>query len=401
MKLLYFADIRFPMERANGIQTVSTAEALARRGVEVELLVRRTDERSDEACLAFFGLDPHPNLRLNRVATPWGRASYLVAALSRLSSLRRAEGAIVYTRDLVLADLVLRARRLSALPLLYEAHVIASVFAEERARLYEKESRPSASKLRRLDAREERVCRGASGLVTITQALHAALEERHGPLAPARVVPDGARLPASPPALARRDAPLQVYYVGQLYPWKGVDVLVEAMRSVEGAELVVVGGLPPETDLDRLKELATKLDLDDRSRFRGFVPPPELPGETANADLFVIPLLDSETARLYTSPLKLFEAMASGRPIVASDLPSIREILTHEENALLVPPGDAPSLAAAIARLRDDEDLARRLGARAFEHVRAYSWDRRAEAIEEFVRGLSPSGSRGSESSDP
>ncbi len=387
MKILYLADIRFPMERANGIQTIETAHALARRGVEVDLVVRRTDGRSDEACLEFFGLSPHPGLRLRRIWAPFGpfgKWSFLAAALGLLVR-ARGKWDFVYTRDLVLADLALR---LSTLPLIYEAHTVAAVFAEERTRMYGAERTPSPSKLSRLDRRERRVCRDAAGVVTITRALLKALEERHGKIAPSRVVPDGTRLPKELPAFERPHSPPRVYYVGQLYPWKGVDVLVGAMRHVNGAELVIVGGLPPEPDLDRLKRLASSLSLEDRVRFRGFVPPPELPAERTKADLFVIPLLDSTTARLFTSPLKLFEAIASGRPVVASDLPSIREILTHEENALLVPPGDARALAAAIERLLRDRDLSRRLAARGYEDAKAYTWERRAEAISSFLESL-------------
>lgn len=384
MKILYLADIRFPMERANGIQTIETTHALARRGVEVDLVVRRTDGRSDEACLEFFGLAPHPGLRLRRVSAPFGKWSYLASAV-RFLLRARARWDFVYTRDLVLADVALR---LGTLPFIYEAHTVAAVFAEEQGRLYGAERVPSKAKLSRLDKRERRVCRDASGVVTITGALLKALEERHGKIPRSRVVPDGTRLPEKLPALEGVHSPPRVYYIGQLYPWKGVDVLVEAMRYVEGTELVIVGGLPPEPDLDRLKRLASSLSLEDRVRFRGFVPPPELPAERAKADLFVIPLLNSTTARLFTSPLKLFEAMASGRPVVASDLPSIREILTNEENALLVPPGDAHALAAAIERLLRDRDLSRRLAARAFEDVKAYSWDRRAEAISGLLESL-------------
>lgn len=384
MKLLYLADIRFPMERANGIQTIETAHALARRGVEVDLVVRRTDGRSDEACLGFFGIPPHGNLRLRRVSAPFGRWSYLASALCLLLRVR-GRWDFVYTRDLILAAIALRLR---TLPLIYEAHTVAAVFAEEHARLYGAERTLSPSKLSRLDRRERRVCREASGLVTITRALLETLGDRHGKIAPARVVPDGTRLSEELPPFERLHSPPRVYYIGQLYPWKGVDVLVEAMRFVTGAELVVVGGLPPEPDLERLKRLATSLSLENRVRFRGFVPPPELDAERAKADLFVIPLLDSTTARLFTSPLKLFEAMASGRPLIASDLPSIREVLTNEGNALLVPPGDARALAGAIERLLRDRDLSRRLAARAFEDVKAYSWDRRAEAIEGFLESL-------------
>ncbi len=104
--------------------------------------------------------------------------------------------------------------------------------------------------------------------------------------------------------------------------------------------------------------------------------------------MFVIPNLDSKTSRLYTSPLKLFEAMATGRPIVTSDLPSIREVLTHEENALLVPSGEPEALAAAIEWLLGDAALSERLAARAFEQVRDYSWESRTAAIEGLVREI-------------
>jgi len=381
MKLVYLADIRFPMERANGIQTIETCHALARRGVEVELVVRRSDGRSDDECLAFFGLAPHPKLRLRRLAIP-GRFGFLVAATPILLGTTRDD--VIFTRDLVLADLAIK---LADAPMVYEAHTVASVFAEERARMYEGVEPPSKRKRARLDAREARVCRGAAGVVTITSALLESLETRHGPIGCSRVIRDGCRasetpLPPLPPLGGGRP---QVYYIGQLYPWKGVDVVIRAMTRIEGATLVVVGGLPPEPDLERVRALALELSLGERVRFTGFLPPPELEAERRKASVFVIPNLDSETSRLYTSPLKLFEAMATGRPIVASDLPSIREVLTHEENALLVPPGEPEALAAAVERLFGDAALSERLAARAFEHVRNYSWESRGAAIEELA----------------
>lgn len=74
--------------------------------------------------------------------------------------------------------------------------------------------------------------------------------------------------------------------------------------------------------------------------------------------------------------------MASGRPIVASDLPALGEVLRHGENALLVPPGDARACADAILSLVRDGALARRLASAALTDVRDYTWDRRAERLE-------------------
>ena len=271
MKLVYLADIRFPMERANGIQTIETCHALARRGVEVELVVRRTDARTDAECLAYFGLEPHPKLRLRRVRAR-GRLGFLLRAVPLM--IASEAGDVLYTRDLILADL---ATKLADAEVVYEAHTVAAVFAEERGRMYEDGAPPTPRKLARLDARERRVLESATGIVTITATLHEALETRHGAIANALIAPDGCRVTDT-----MRPAPSggKVMYIGQLYPWKGVDVLVRAMQGVPRGELVIVGGLPPEPDLERVKRLAAELGLEERVHFRGFVPPPELDAET-------------------------------------------------------------------------------------------------------------------------
>jgi glycosyltransferase involved in cell wall biosynthesis len=83
----------------------------------------------------------------------------------------------------------------------------------------------------------------------------------------------------------------------------------------------------------------------------------------------------------HTSPLKAFEAMAAGRPLLASDLPSSREFLRHGENAWLVPPDDTTALADGLRRLLGDDALAERLARTAFEDAVAFSWDARARRL--------------------
>jgi glycosyltransferase involved in cell wall biosynthesis len=137
--------------------------------------------------------------------------------------------------------------------------------------------------------------------------------------------------------------------------------------------------------------LARDLEISERVAFRGYVPPTKLDEERRAADVFVVPLADSTMSRHFTSPLKLFEAMAAGRPIVASDLPSIREVLTDGSNALLVPPGDAGALAQAIKRLASDRELRADLARQASKDIAKYSWDERgrriAALLNDVVRG--------------
>ena len=109
----------------------------------------------------------------------------------------------------------------------------------------------------------------------------------------------------------------------------------------------------------------------------------------AGAGVAVLPLPDNLMARYFTSPLKLFDYMAAGAPIVASDLPTVREVLSDGDNALLVPPEDPAALATAIRRLLVNGGLADRLRRTAFEQVRAYTWDARAARIIEALERVS------------
>jgi glycosyltransferase involved in cell wall biosynthesis len=105
-----------------------------------------------------------------------------------------------------------------------------------------------------------------------------------------------------------------------------------------------------------------------------------------DADVLILPNRPSAISTDFTSPLKLFEYMASGRPIVASDLPSFREILRDGENALLVEAGNPQALVAGITRIKDDPALAARLARQAAADVRDYTWPRRAERLEAYFR---------------
>jgi glycosyltransferase involved in cell wall biosynthesis len=120
------------------------------------------------------------------------------------------------------------------------------------------------------------------------------------------------------------------------------------------------------------------------------VPPAQVPELLRRATLLALPNPPSAISTHFTSPLKMFEYMAAGRAIVASDLPAIREVLQHEMNAVLVRPGDPQALSAGIQRLAADPDLAERLARQAFEDVARYAWERRAERLEALfdqVRG--------------
>jgi glycosyltransferase involved in cell wall biosynthesis len=275
---------------------------------------------------------------------------------------------------------------------IYESHGYAPEVARALPQLVATASVPSERKLARLARREALVWRRADGYVTITEGLASELRERLGSRADVAVVPDGVRLPSEGPGTvarsARQDAPPVVAYSGHLYAWKGVDILLDAIARLPGVRGLVIGGHEREPDLARVRALADALGIADRVQFTGLVPPSQVAGLLRAADVLVLPNPASAISTRFTSPLKLFEYMAAGRPIVATDLPALREVLRDGQTAVLVTPGDASALAAGIERVVTDARLAERLATAARAAVDDYTWDRRAERLERLLAGL-------------
>ena len=198
-RILCFADVRFPLERANGIQTIETCAALARRGHDVRLIVRPDTTTPPRDPFDYYGLPADPRLSIERVAVAGSQAvrrvGYLVRALLRARTTNRDD--LVLTRDLGFASLYLRARRPTSAALVYESHGFAPAVSAARPTMLTGAAASSSLKQGRLWRREARVWRRADGCATITRGLADELVERFG-TAPAHcvVVPDGARMDA-------------------------------------------------------------------------------------------------------------------------------------------------------------------------------------------------------------
>ncbi len=386
MRIVYFADIRFPLERANGIQTMETCHALAERGHTVYLAVRPDTQRPARDPFEYYSLPRSQRLIIERapVSGPQlaRRFGYLAFAAGR--AMGRARADVVMTRDLGVASMLAGMPASMRPPIVYESHGYAPDVAAALPQLVATAKAPSERKLARLTAREERVWRGVDGYITITAGLARELSTRFGTRPRVAVIPDGVRGQISifERTIENRDLTPTVGYAGHLYAWKGVDILLEALARLPGARGLIVGGHSAESDLARLKALAERLGIADRVTFTGLVEPARVPELLRDAAVLVLPNPASAISTQFTSPLKLFEYLAAGRPIVASDLPAIREVLHDGVDSLLVPPGDAAALATAIGRLLEDPVLAERLAREASGLAPHYTWERRAERLE-------------------
>ncbi len=394
-EIVYPVNLRFPMERANSIQIVQTCHALARGGAGVSLLLRGGRDRTSEAAsLAFYGLAPHRNLRIRRLpvlppsAPARLRNRLFLLALGADCAARAARGRAdaFYVRDDGVARMLIAARSLLRVPVIYEMHHLSHLFLKMRHEMYPDSPPASGPAIARQARIDRHLVERADAIVCVTQALADLLAETFGRRAQVHVVRNGVTLSARPPE--RHPEKGAISYVGQLYPWKGVDTLVRAMAMLPEATLDIVGGLPFEPDAARLEALAGSIGVSSRVRFHPFVPPGELAQRLERAAVAAVPLPDNLYSRVFTSPLKIFEAMAAGIPVVASDLPAIREVIRDGENGILVPPDDPAALASGLGRVLGDPALAGSIARQARRDVEACAWDRRAERIRAIVEGL-------------
>ena len=391
LKLLYLADIRFPLERANGIQTMEACHAAASFGHDVTLLVRADTRRPSRDPFDFYDLSPIETLHVCQVQV-WGthqmrRVGYLLHVIFRVIACEDYDA--ILTRDLGVASILLRLPGKKIPPVIYESHNFDPLVAESLSSVVSGGRAASEAKRRRLLAREERVWCQADGYISTTQGLYTELIKRFGHRQRAVVIPNGVRIPAERAFVSPKESsdPLLVY-AGHLYPWKGVDVIVHSLQFLSKVRLVIVGGVPSEDDLGRLQELARALGVQKRITFTGLVPRKRVPSLLADGDVLVLPTLAVGSLGNYTSPLKLFEYMASGKPIVASNIPAIREVLTDEHNAVLVEPGDGEALGRGIKRVISDQGFAGRIARRAFDEATNYSWSQRAEQVMDLLTAV-------------
>ncbi|MDI7275270.1 MAG: glycosyltransferase family 4 protein [Anaerolineae bacterium] len=176
-----------------------------------------------------------------------------------------------------------------------------------------------------------------------------------------------------------------ILFMGRLEKRKGFEYLLQAFarvrRRIPHARLLVAGAYSKEDKEPYV--LQARREGIRGVRFLGFVPTEDKPRCFRSCDVFCAPSVGFESFGIV-----LLEAMATGRPVVASSIPGYRTVLTHGREGLLVEPGDPESLAEALVRLLEDPDLRQRMGACGQESARNLAWDRVARRVMDYYLEL-------------
>ena len=368
MRLLYVHTVPVPSQAANSVQVAKMCQAFRVAGAEVTLAVPKAGmgRVSHYKELAkVYGLDEAHSFEIMPLPFPRLPARELLFGV--LASLNHGRGSdrIVYTRSVSVAS----AAAMGGRNVVLEMHVSATAFRQRN--------------IRRLSdlARSPRLI----GMVAISDRLRQDYEMRYPALIGRILVAhDGAERASKvvPKALA---GDFRVGYVGQLYAGKGMEIISELVKRCPWANFHIVGGLPQDLNYWQAK-LAGRTNV----TFHGQVPHSETGAFIEGMDVVLAPYLrivrgvggGEQNLAEWMSPLKIFEYMSRGKPMIASELDVLREVLRDGENALLRAPEDIGAWAAALDRLRNDETLRHRIGNQAQQDfLSCYTWEQRARSI--------------------
>jgi glycosyltransferase involved in cell wall biosynthesis len=382
MRLLYIVNQRIPTEKAYGIQIAKSCEAFVRQGIGVELLAPKRKGSIDDSFFNYYGIDK--NFTFERINSPdfyWPGLLDKLAFLFKqiISAIKLSRYALkdkpdfIYSRD----ELPLFILSFFRNSLCYEAHR----FSERRGFFY----------------RRFKKC--GMKIVVISGGLKDKFIKFGFSSDKMLVAHDGVNLQEFNISKGQKECrdmlglPVNkkiIGFVGQLKTMgmdKGVGTLIKAYKQLYQKHpdlmVVIVGG--KGEDLIEYKNLTYGDGLSENQiLFAGQQDHKIIPAYLRSFDILAMPYPYNTHYAFYMSPLKLFEYMASKRPIITSDLPSVREVLNNS-NAIFVEPGDPGSLSEGILKIINNEEFSVKITEQAFSDIKEYTWDKRVEKILNFL----------------
>jgi len=399
--IVYLTLATLPGRKANSIQTVRMCDSLARKGCQVYLLAPAKFERL-HVLNTFQKLKEFYNIKSSFKVIPiippifWTKNKKVNAIVHLLASAFYAflcsifidfikiltrRRIFLFIRTPLLLALLQALRPLNrGVKIIYECHNIDYKISTQ-------------SKLKPLFVRG---LREASQIISISRSLSNQLKKVVRLKRPIIILHDAYdELLFRGLTEASRDLKMKlglpqdkwiVAYVGQLWSWKKPEFIIDAFRFIEDDDIVLlfVGG--SEQDIRRLREYARQMKVRNVI-FKGFVKPAIVPKFLKAADCLVHYTPSRGLLKSY-SPLKIFEYMAAGKPILAPRQPWIEEVLKDGENALLFDENSPRDLAEKIKLLRRDRELAERISRNAKLESSKYTYEKRAERLIEVLMKL-------------
>ena len=369
MKLLYVTPGEVPSGTANSIHVMKMSAAFAAHGQEVTLIFSTKKSICPQDCFRLYGVNggfklfrvPHIPFGFNRLF--FAISTALFAVVSRFQ--------LVFSR---------------CVPTAYFCGLLGRSFVIEIH-----DSPYSFGLINRWMFFRLLSFRGFRGIVVISSALCDHISELTG-VSPHKIITlhDGAD-PIQDTKIQRikgKEFSCHAGYTGHLYHGRGIELILEIATQLPDVFFHIVGGT--DSDVERYQEKCNTPNV----HFYGLQPHNAVSSFLLSFDILLAPYQDKVSVSgnqgntaSWMSPLKIFEYMSSGKPIICSDLPVLREVLSDKANAVLCPYDDVSCWLDAINRLRSEDKFAEKLGKTALKTFLAqYTWHARAAKILQFLK---------------
>ncbi|MGH1440777.1 MAG: glycosyltransferase family 4 protein [Cellvibrionaceae bacterium] len=387
MRVFYISPSVIPSRAANSIHVVNMCEAFTQHDCEVTLFVRSMNkDKSKCKCILndFYGVD-NKKINVEPYASNVSRGAELVIAFKAFGAflkekIKGSEPNYIVSRNLYAAVLI---------ALLFRKRLVYETHAPEKG---------LRKILQKHVVQSDRVC-----VVVISQALKSIITEMYDlPDSTIMVLHDAAR--AGKIAIDEDEKKILqekflgeevelpkyekiVGYFGHLYSGRGIDIIEGLAVINKNFAFIVYGGNDKEITDFRKNNSSSNLF------FMGHISPERVQTAMSMMDVLLMPYQKSvsvgvkgvDTAQ-WMSPMKMFEYMSTGVPIISSDLPVLREVLTHGENALLAKADSVEEWSSALQQIYVSKSLEKKLGRSAFrEYQDKYTWKKRVEIMMSFL----------------
>jgi glycosyltransferase involved in cell wall biosynthesis len=366
MKIVYIANTAIPSHAANNVHIMKMCQAFAKNDQEVVLILPDLKHKEIEIkgnIYDFYGVENC--FEIKKISLPRTKGFSFIYAIKSALVAKKEKPDLIYSR-------FLRGSYMSSflkISLVHESHDIPKKFLDKLffSRLIKSKN--------------------LKNIVVITNALKEYYKKKYN-LSNEKifVVPDGAdaiNQNRKPLNIRSGNYDLHVGYIGQLYKGRGMNIISKLVKNMPKVKFNIVGGVP--SDLEYWKK---KLKKYKNVTFYGYKPHSETTEYMLSFDVLVAPYQKEVSVYggggdtvMWMSPLKIFEYMSAGKPIIASDLPVLREVLIDKKNSLLCDPENINEWIEALEKLKD-KSFRNLLGENAKrEFLEKYTWKKRAENI--------------------
>ncbi len=380
MKIIYIVNARIPTEKAHGIQIMKTCEAFANNNIDIELVIpKRTAVQNP---FEFYGLKP--NFPITKIWTlnlyRFGYLGFIISALSfALSSFfylkSRKENFIIYSRDYDHLSFL-------GIPLLNKSY-----FFE----IHGPKNKTWPHKF---------LFKKIKGAIITNSFIQNDLVKNFRNLQNKTIIaPNGVDLEKFNLEIPKNEAIYKLklnpefinkkilVYTGSFKTMdqeKGIKEIMEAIKILNNSDILFIAVGGKAEDIEYYSKNAEKLGIKNQAIFLPHQTQDQLALFQKTADILLMPFPKIAHYEYFMTPIKMFEYMAGGKPIIASNLPSIKEIL-NDKNCFFCEPGDFHDLSEKIKLILENPNIAEQKAQQAYLDSKQYSWDKRTKKIISFI----------------